>query len=138
MSSVEALPVFMMVISAARWPSTRDDVGLRREAVAHVANVVDIDGGAVDGLDRQVVELRDGSGRAVGLYLVVDVAHLHVAGGQDCLKHAAYDRFGDKVDGIIRVDSFFVIGNAASPVMEPGSSEGHLECRGVAVHFEPG
>ena len=54
------------------------------------------------------------------------------------LKHAAYDRFGDKVDGIIRVDSFFVIGNAASPVMEPGSSEGHLECRGVAVHFEPG
>jgi hypothetical protein len=52
------------------------------------------------------------------------------------LKHAAYDRFGDKVDGIIRVDSFFVIGNAASATMEPGSSEGHLECRGTAVHFE--
>ena len=52
------------------------------------------------------------------------------------LKHAAYDRFGDKADGIIRVDSFFVIGNAASATMEPGSSEGHMECRGTAVHFE--
>jgi hypothetical protein len=52
------------------------------------------------------------------------------------LKHAAYGRFGDKADGIIRVDSFFVIGHAASAVMEPGSSEGHMECRGTAVHFE--
>jgi hypothetical protein len=52
------------------------------------------------------------------------------------LKHAAYNRFGDKVDGIIRVDSYFVIGHAASAVMEPGSSEGHMECRGTAVHFE--
>jgi hypothetical protein len=52
------------------------------------------------------------------------------------LKHAAYDRFGDKVDGVIRVDSYFVIGHAASAWMQPGSSEGHMECRGTAVHFE--
>lgn len=51
-------------------------------------------------------------------------------------KHAAYAKYGDKVDGIIRVDSWFVIGNAASAVMEPGSAEGHFQCKGTAVHFE--
>jgi hypothetical protein len=50
-------------------------------------------------------------------------------------KHAAYEKFGDKVDGIIKVDTWFVIGNGASAVEEPGSSEGHFECRGIAVHF---
>ncbi len=51
-------------------------------------------------------------------------------------KHAAYDRYGDKVDAIIKVDSWFVIGNEASAPGEPGNAEGHFQCRGTAVHFE--
>jgi uncharacterized protein YceK len=51
-------------------------------------------------------------------------------------KHAAYDKYGDKVDAIIKVDSWFVIGNEASAPGEPGNAEGHFQCRGTAVHFE--
>ena len=59
------------------------DVGLRRKSVANVADVANVDGGAVDGLDRQIVQRRNRSGRAVGLDRVVDVAHLHIAGRQN-------------------------------------------------------
>ena len=52
------------------------------------------------------------------------------------LKHAAYDKYGDKVDAIIRVDTWFVVGNEATAPGEPGNAEGHFECRGTAVHFE--
>lgn len=56
-------------------------------------------------------------------------------------KHAAYDKYGDKVDAIIRVSSFFVADNTSSGMAggmsEPGSAAGHLNCRGTAVHFEP-
>jgi hypothetical protein len=51
-------------------------------------------------------------------------------------KHAAYNKYGDKVDAIINVDSWFVIGNQASAPQGPGNSEGHFECKGIAVHFE--
>jgi hypothetical protein len=53
-------------------------------------------------------------------------------------KHAAYDRYGDKVDAIIRVDSFFVTDEQSYGIQEPGSAAGHLNCQGTAVHFEPG
>ena len=53
-------------------------------------------------------------------------------------KHAAYDKYGDKVDAIIRVDSFFVTDNQSYGIQEPGSAAGHLNCQGTAVHFEPG
>ena len=53
-------------------------------------------------------------------------------------KHAAYDKYGDKVDAIIRVDSFFVADNQSLGIGEPGSAAGHLNCQGTAVHFEPG
>ncbi|HZC45683.1 MAG TPA: hypothetical protein VE243_04360 [Candidatus Acidoferrum sp.] len=53
-------------------------------------------------------------------------------------KHAAYDKYGDRVDAIIRVDSFFVTDNQSAGISEPGSAAGHLNCQGVAVHFEQG
>src|SRR5271156_6595848 len=53
-------------------------------------------------------------------------------------KHAAYDKYGDKVDAIIRVDSFFVTDNQSYGIQEPGTAAGHLNCQGTAVHFEPG
>jgi hypothetical protein len=55
-------------------------------------------------------------------------------------KHAAYDKYGDKVDAIIRVNSFFVPDNQTigmSGFSQPGTAAGHLNCRGTAVHFEP-
>jgi hypothetical protein len=52
-------------------------------------------------------------------------------------KHAAYDKYGDKVDAIIRVDSFFVADNQSLGIGEPGNAAGHLNCQGTAVHFEP-
>ena len=54
-------------------------------------------------------------------------------------KHAAYDKYGDKVDAIIRVNSFFVVDNQSNGngMAQPGSAAGHLNCQGIAVHFEP-
>jgi hypothetical protein len=52
-------------------------------------------------------------------------------------KHAAYDQYGDKVDAIIKVDSFFVADNQSYGMAEPGNAAGHLNCQGTAVHFEP-
>ena len=52
-------------------------------------------------------------------------------------KHAAYDQYGDKVDAIIKVDSFFVADNQSYGMSEPGNAAGHLNCQGTAVHFEP-
>ena len=51
-------------------------------------------------------------------------------------KHAAYDKYGDKVDAIIKVDSFFVADNQSYGMSEPGNAAGHLNCQGTAVHFE--
>jgi len=51
-------------------------------------------------------------------------------------KHAAYDKYGDKVDAIIKVDSFFVADNQSYGMAEPGNAAGHLNCQGTAVHFE--
>ena len=53
-----------------------DDVGLRRRAVAHVGDVADVDRRAVDGLDRQVVQLVDRVGAAVEPDVVFDAADL--------------------------------------------------------------
>jgi hypothetical protein len=57
------------------------------------------------------------------------------SGGQG-FRHAAYEKYGDKVDGIVGVTGWFVVSPAASAVMEPGDDEGHFQCRGTAVHFE--
>jgi hypothetical protein len=53
-------------------------------------------------------------------------------------KHAAYEKYGDQVDAIIKVNSFFVPDNQSNGNgIEPGSAAGHLNCQGIAVHFEP-
>jgi hypothetical protein len=54
---------------------------------------------------------------------------------QDNLREAAYRKYGDQVNAITNAYGWFVVGNAASEVSEPGSSQGHFECSGTAVHF---
>ena len=59
------------------------DVGLRREAVAHVGHVAQVGGGAVDGAHRQVVQPGEHVGRAVHAHAVFGGAELGRARGQD-------------------------------------------------------
>ncbi len=54
---------------------------------------------------------------------------------QDNLREAAYRKYGSQVNAITNAYGWFVVGNSASMVEEPGSSEGHFECSGTAVHF---
>jgi hypothetical protein len=53
----------------------------------------------------------------------------------DNLREAAYRKYGDQVSAITNAYGWFVLGNAASEVSEPGSSQGHFECSGTAIHF---
>jgi hypothetical protein len=55
---------------------------------------------------------------------------------QENLREAAIRAYGDKVNGITNAYGYFVVGNTASLAQEPGSSEGHFECSGTAVHFD--
>jgi len=55
---------------------------------------------------------------------------------QENLREAAVRQYGDKANGITNAYGWFVVGNSASMVQEPGSSEGHFECSGTAVHFD--
>ena len=59
------------------------NVRLRRKSVADVADIANVDGGAVHGLDRQIVQRRNRGWGAVGLDRIVDVAHLHIAARQN-------------------------------------------------------
>ena len=72
------------------------DVGLRRKPVAHVGHVAYIDGGAVHGLHRQLVQLGDGLRRAVHLDLVFQRPDLRRARGQDQILRV------DRIDHIDR------------------------------------
>ena len=65
MSSVEVAPAFTMVSSTALAAVDVNDVGLRRAAVMHIGDVAHVDDGAVDGLDRQIVEGVDRRRRVV-------------------------------------------------------------------------
>ena len=60
-----------------------DDVGLRREAVAHVGDVAQVGGRAAAGLHRQVVQAGDRLGRAVHAHRVLGRAELGRARRQD-------------------------------------------------------
>ena len=55
----------------------------------------------------------------------------------DNLRQAAYRRYGAQVDGIVDATAFFV-NDDYTPVSQPGSSQGHFECEGNAVHFSAG
>ena len=76
MSRVEASPVLMIEQQGGALAVDANDVGLRREAVAHVGHVADVDHGAVDGADGQIVQLSDFCRSAVGFNLVLEGADL--------------------------------------------------------------
>ncbi len=58
------------------------DVGLDRESVAHVRDVAHVDGGAVDDLDRELVERRHRVRAAVEAHPILLRPELHAAGRQ--------------------------------------------------------
>ena len=52
----------------------------------------------------------------------------------DNLREAAYRKYGSQVDAIVDAVATH-INDDYSPVAPPGSSTGHYECEGTAVHF---
>lgn len=54
---------------------------------------------------------------------------------EDNLREAAIRQYGDRVSAITNAYGFYVVGNAASMVSQPGSSQGHFECSGTAIQF---
>jgi hypothetical protein len=52
----------------------------------------------------------------------------------DNLREAAYRKYGSQVDGIVNAVAIH-INDDYSAVAPPGSSPGHYECEGTAVHF---
>jgi hypothetical protein len=52
----------------------------------------------------------------------------------DNLREAAYRKYGAQVDAIVDAVATH-INDDYSPVAPPGSSPGHYECEGTAVHF---
>jgi hypothetical protein len=52
----------------------------------------------------------------------------------DNLREAAYRKYGAQVDAIVDAVATH-INDDYSPVAPPGSSAGHYECEGTAVHF---
>ncbi len=73
---------------------------LRRAAVTHVADITDEDGGAVDGLDRNVVEILDRADGVVQLDRVLLAAELDVADRDDEVL------CGDGVGHVLRREAF--------------------------------
>jgi len=63
-----------------------------------------------------------------------DPAANDVVTNGDNLREAAYRAYGAQVDGIINAVAIH-INDDYSPVAPPGSSSGHYECEGTAVHF---
>jgi hypothetical protein len=59
------------------------DIGLRRGTVADISDIAHVDGGAVDGLDRQIVETVDRVRRVVELHAILIGADLREAGRID-------------------------------------------------------
>ena len=96
MSRVEAPPFFMNAQQRAAHPVLPHDVGLRREAVAHVGHVANVDGRAVHRLDRQIVQLGDRLRTGIQFHLVFEWPELRRAGRQNQVLRA------DRVDHIHR------------------------------------
>ena len=73
------------------------DALLRGRAVPDIADIADIDGGAVDGLYRQVVEGGDRRGGIIEVYRILRRADFDVAGGDDLVLGG--DGIGDVLGG---------------------------------------
>ena len=82
-SSVEALPLRVMVMRTPRETVGADDVVLHAEAIMNLGHVLDIDGCAVHGFDRQVIEFVQFQGTAVDPDLIFGFAEFGGAGRQD-------------------------------------------------------
>jgi len=59
-------------------------------------------------------------------------------GGQvihgDGLRAAAYRKYGDQVDAIVKTSVWFISDDTYAPA-EPYTENGYFECAGTAVHF---
>ena len=73
-----------------------DDIRLRRETIAHMGNVVQIDDRPIDCLNGKIVEAFDGIRGAVGGQLILERSQLHGSGRQDQILCA------DGVDHVVR------------------------------------
>jgi hypothetical protein len=70
-----------------------DDIGLRSIAVAHMADVADVDWRAVDYLNGKIVECLDGLGTGVEVHIVFELSDLRSSRGNNQVLVA--DRIGD-------------------------------------------
>ena len=68
-------------------PILRDNVGLHREAIAHLGDVADVNHRAVHLLDRQIVQDLQDLGAGVEPHIVFAVADLLCAGWEDDILH---------------------------------------------------
>ncbi len=93
--SVDVLPLFSMVRSAARLPSAAHDIRLRCKAIDDVSYVAHVDDAAVHGLDRQIVERSECLRAAVHLDVVFARADFCGTAWQDQVL---------RVDGVDDVD----------------------------------
>ena len=96
MSRVEALPVFIDRHQGGALAVDAHDVGLRREAVAHMGDVANVDHGVPDGLDGQIIEFARRSAGCRWLHVVFVGADLGGARGKDQVLRA------DGVHDIVR------------------------------------
>ena len=93
-SSVDALPAFWIVKRYRALPIDAHDVGLRREAVANPCDIFHVDGGAVDRLDRDAVQVGDRLRCRVGnVHVVFPGADLGVPVGR--MRFCSADRIHD-------------------------------------------
>ena len=76
MSSVEAVPIFMIVSSAPRCPSRRTMLVCGEIPVANMRHIVNIDGGVPDRLDRKIIELLHRAGAGVETDVVFELPDL--------------------------------------------------------------
>ncbi len=81
--SVEALPALSTRQQRGAAAVLPHDVGLRREAVAHVGHVADVNGRAVHHLDRKIVELLHPARAGVQIHVVFELADLGGPGRDD-------------------------------------------------------
>src|SRR5579862_3203757 len=79
--------------------ATQDHIGLRRKSIPNVGDVADVDGGVVDRLDREIVQLADTLRAAVHVHVIFELPDLGGPGGQDQILSA------DGIDHIRRRQS---------------------------------
>jgi hypothetical protein len=67
-------------------------------------------------------------------YCMADPQANDIIASGDNLREAAYRKYGSQVDGIVNAVAIH-INDDYTAIAPPGSSAGHYECEGTAVHF---